>query len=294
MRHELKILFVLVFAEVVASAQANSISQKLPISVETNTTWSTLLQPEVNLLIRNNSIKKLRVQVNFGYKKVECQGELNTVDSHYSSRMASIETFHRVNTVALIPRGGWVHRSYPIAKDGLIAPCKIPYIIKSLYKPFSPVSGVVDVPDLSGLRVGGEVSMSSLSVEYMVEKDELAKSSVILRLLVYNNENYNLRVSIMDRYLSCKGNGKVKWSLRNAPLREESVGPLLIKSKKWGVFVSKIDLEAKTPPSSCEGWASLSAQDSDGNEIPVRKINFSLSPIGIYASPKQFRMTLSP
>lgn len=266
-------------------ASNNLIGDELPFNIETNVTWSTLLQPEINLLIRNKSSNDIKIDIYFGNGRVECHGELNNVDSHYSSRIARVEKFYKVDTIALVPGGGWTHRSYPIGKDGLIAPCRIPFSIKSMNAKFRPIIGMIDVPDLRGMEQGGDISASSLSVESMVEKDELAQSRFILRLLVYNNEENNLRVRITDRMLECKNGIKAKWGLHNAPLQGESVGPIFIKSHGWGVFVSAIDLNAENTPDLCEGKIILSADNKQGYAIPVKEVNFSLTPVGIYSMP---------
>ncbi len=256
------------------------------LTVESRVSRASVAEPEVHILLRNNSDRPVEFSLWLGYlpgrRKPACSGDLTTLDRNYPSRFVGWDGLSRNPSSGVVPPKGWVHRSMALGAGGLLAPCTVPYLLSFEGEEGArQIEGEVQVSKGEAIERGSP-TQADIDLEAMVETDEVHHDRVVLRLLAANRSSKGAHLLITKRSFECAAPEWATWALHHTVAQGEDVGPFDVPANGWTVFTMSIEISGQRALLDCSVRLQVSA-DTDRGVVPIAATRSNLRPTGYYS-----------
>ena len=284
-RHTLA--FCLLSALIPLAARAADIRH---VAFQTN---NTVLGPEINLVVFNDSDQPLTVSAYFGLKGIDpaslrqrscyvraAAAGFKRSDLDYwdpADGLRPYSAFEQAATSAVIAPRSFVHRYYPL---GLFAafPCEATIAIRDDNKGQETISRLqLNSPAERSFRGPGDVSVDSV-VEIM-ENRKLILATILLK----NNASKPARLRLVQKSLrGCNAD------IHDAVVRQGMEGGFFeIAQRSYAVVQTAVQLRGNDGGKDCRLLVELDGGEGLPANSPLRRITVPLKPSGQYIIPGQ-------
>lgn len=287
----MKVLILALLPLAVGSASPSlSANDSDPLDIVSSVTWASPAQPEVHVLLRNQTDRTLPFSLWIGElpgpEGMKCHGSISAEKPDLFTRFSPWLGVSLGRSGGIVPPDGWAHRSFLVGDAGGVAPCSVPYLaVVGAGEERKEVRGNIDVPEPTGVP-RGMVSSSSLNWEAMFEKDEIHRNRVIARVLVTNRESHSIDVFVHNRWISCAEGGRLSWALFHGVLQGEDVGPFSLSGKGWAAFVMALEVQPGTEPERCSLGLELFGDTNEGSAL-IARFEVPVEITGTFTSPQR-------
>ena len=298
---------VRILASIFIMMNASFSKASAPLSIETWTSRSTLLGPEVHVLLTNLSSEELTVDVYLPRKVVCPQSNKPRPPGIVKKEAIRLSLFHAsTSSQTTVPPGKWVHRSLPFGLyPALPYPCEVSIMVlwknssengqqtaeisiqrSDLNDPRYPYEGKPELSALSMVeRVPNPPNKKHMrSIRQQPDSDlkgEENEVMLITTLLVKNNSEHHELATILRDQIHCENDAPVRRILypQFGPFQGEDYGPTSIGPDSYGAFVIAPTI-ASSNPEKCKIVLILAVyrrgipQIVDRYEIPLKPMGF--------------------
>jgi len=291
----LKATLVLLMSVASSQAAASPVQQNLgPLALRAWSSAATVLNPEVNVLIRNASDTPQEFLLQFGFDnregRVTCRQGAPDAHAQPEPLTIDVDRLRRHSraslaaTIGVVPAKGWTHRAFLVGPIGR-GPCHVPYrlTLRDESRKERRLEGVVEVP--SGLvDRGGKEGASDLDADSVVEIDRSTRQGgAIVRILVENRGAAEITVGIGGVHFECPSGAQPMMELQHTTIQGEEAGPVPLAASGAHVFAIGVQVAEGQPLGECRGTAAIVSFESMGMRV-LRQFEFSLQPSGFFDS----------
>jgi len=256
-----------------------------PITIEAWSSAVTVLQPEVHVLLRNDSDEPVEFMLQFALGVpnggIRCNPDQRGLSDGLVTKLSRRSRAALKATLGTVPARGWTHRSFLAGLSGGGAPCRVPYrlTVRDATGGESRLEGTIEAPQRDAMETG-LLADSDLHLESIVEQDRTTLRAVsLVRVLARNTGNVSASIGISGIRFQCPTHDQPTQELHSTTVQGEDVGPMVLPPTAVHVFVIGINVPAGLPLSDCRGVVDVSAFEKDGMRH-LTNFTFDLEPRG--------------